>query len=63
MGLPIVFKRVIMFIPNKLIMLNDTVNKVINLLDVAGQTFTYVTYFSNAAKTLSYLGKVVSAIF
>ena len=42
MVLPIL-KKVLMFVPNKLIAINSNVNKVINLPVAADKTFTYVT--------------------
>ena len=43
-----VFKKVILFVPNKLIRLNDSINKVINLPETTSKTFTYVTKVTGA---------------
>ena len=42
MVLPIL-KKVIIFIPNKLIAINNNIDKIINLPETADKTFTYVT--------------------
>jgi hypothetical protein len=47
MVLPVI-KKVILFIPNKLILINNNVNKVINLPEAADKTFTYVTKVTGA---------------
>ena len=47
MVLPII-KKVIMFVPNKLIAINNNVNKVISLPETADKTFTYVTKVTGA---------------
>lgn len=47
MVLPVI-KKVIMFIPNKLIAINNNVDKVINLPETAEKTFTYVTKVTGA---------------
>ena len=36
-------KKVILFIPNKLTVINKNVNKIIDLPEAADKTFTYVT--------------------
>ena len=41
-------KKFIMFIPNKLVSINDNVNKVINLPTNADETLTYVTKVTGA---------------
>lgn len=41
-------KKVVMYIPSKLIALNEKVNKVINLPTSADKTFTYVTKVTGA---------------
>jgi len=43
-----VLKNVVMFVPNKLIAINENVNKIINLPTNADQTFTYVTKVTGA---------------
>lgn len=43
-----VVKKVVMYIPNKVIAINDNVNKVINLPTAADKTFTYVTKVTGA---------------
>ena len=42
MVLPVI-KKVILFIPNKLIAINNNVNKVIHFPEAADKTFTYIT--------------------
>ena len=42
MVLPII-KKIFMFVPKKLIAINDRLNKVINFPETADKTFTYVT--------------------
>lgn len=41
-------KKVVTFIPNKLITINNNVNKVINFPDTVDKTFTYVTKVTGA---------------
>lgn len=41
-------KKIIMFVPEKLIAINKNVDKVINLPDTADKTFTYVTKVTGA---------------
>lgn len=43
-----ILKKVVMFFPNKLVQVNDTINKIINLPDKASKTFTYVTKVTGA---------------
>ena len=43
-----VIKNVVMFVPNKLIAINENVNKIINLPTNADKTFTYVTKVTGA---------------
>ena len=43
-----VIKDVVMFVPNKLIAINENVNKIINLPTNADKTFTYVTKVTGA---------------
>ena len=43
-----VLKNVVMFVPNKLIAINENVNKIINLPTNADKTFTYVTKVTGA---------------
>lgn len=47
MVLPII-KKIVMFVPNKLIAINKNVNKIINLPETADKTFTYVTKVTGA---------------
>ena len=47
MVLPIL-KKVIMFIPNKLVTINNNVDKIINLPNRADKTFTYITKVTGA---------------
>jgi len=47
MVLPIL-KKVVMFLPNKLIAINNNVNKVISFPETADRTFTYVTKVTGA---------------
>lgn len=42
-------KKVVMYVPNRVIAINDNVNKVINLPTAADKTFTYVTKVTGAA--------------
>ena len=41
-------KKVILFIPNKLTVINKNVNKIIDLPEAADKTFTYVTKVTGA---------------
>ncbi len=43
-----IIKNVVMFVPNKLIAINENVNKIINLPTNADKTFTYVTKVTGA---------------
>ena len=43
-----IIKKVVTFVPNKLIAINENVNKMINLPTTADKTFTYVTKVSGA---------------
>lgn len=43
-----VIKNVVMFVPNKLIAINENVNKIINLPTNVDKTFTYVTKVTGA---------------
>jgi hypothetical protein len=43
-----IIKKVIMFIPNKLIVINNNVNKIIKLPETADKTSTYVTKVTGA---------------
>ena len=43
-----VIKKVVMYVPNKVIAINENVNKVINLPTAADKTFTYVTKVTGA---------------
>ena len=47
MVLPIL-KKVVMFVPNKLIAINNSVDKIIHLPQTADKTFTYVTKVTGA---------------
>jgi hypothetical protein len=47
MVLPIL-KKIVLFIPNKLIAINNNVNKVISLPETTGKTFTYITKLTGA---------------
>ena len=38
-----IIKKVVMFVPDKLIAINKNVNKIIHLPETADKTFTYVT--------------------
>ena len=38
-----VIKKVIFFVPNKLVAINSSVNKVINFLETTEKTFPYLT--------------------
>jgi hypothetical protein len=56
MILPIL-KKVLLFIPNKLIAINNNVNKVISLPETADKTFTYVTKVTGASAGAAGLAK------
>ena len=43
-----IIKNVVMFVPNKLIAINENVNKIINLPTNVDKTFTYVTKVTGA---------------
>ena len=43
-------KKIILFIPNKLIAINDNVDRLINLPTTTDKTFPYVTKVTGAAK-------------
>ena len=43
-----VIKKVVMYVPDKVIAINDNVNKVINLPTATDKTFTYVTKVTGA---------------
>jgi hypothetical protein len=43
-----IIKKVVMFVPDKLIAINNNVNKVINLPETADKTFTYITKVTGA---------------
>lgn len=43
-----ILKNIVMFVPKKLIALNNSVNKIINLPEAADKTFTYVTKVTGA---------------
>ena len=43
-----VLKNVVMFVPNKLIAINENVNKILNLPTNADKTFTYVNKITGA---------------
>jgi hypothetical protein len=43
-----IFKKILMFVPNKLIAISNNVDKVINLPETANKTFTYVTKVTGA---------------
>ena len=47
MVLPII-KKIVLFIPNKIISINNNVNKIISLPETADKTFTYVTKVTGA---------------
>ena len=47
MVLPII-KKILLFVPNKLIAINNNINKVINLPETADKTFNYVTKVTGA---------------
>ena len=47
MVLPVV-KKVLMFIPNKLIAINKNIDKIISIPDKADKTFTYITKVTGA---------------
>ena len=61
MVLPIL-KKVLMFVPNKLIAINNNVNKVINLPETADKTFTYITKLTAATTGAAGAGKGLSLI-
>ena len=42
-------RKIVMFVPNKLVAINSNVNKIINLPETADKTFTYVTKVTGAA--------------
>jgi hypothetical protein len=56
MVLPIL-KKVIMFVPNKLIAINSNVNKVINLPETVDKTFTYITKVTGVTAGAAGVGK------
>lgn len=56
MVLPLL-KKVIMFIPNKLITINDSVNKVIGFPDAVDKTYLYASKISGATTGAAGLGK------
>ena len=41
-------RKIVMFVPNKLIALNRNVDKIINIPDAADKTFTYITKVTGA---------------
>lgn len=43
-----IIKKIVMYIPEKVITINDNVNKVINLPTAANKTFTYVSKVTGA---------------
>jgi hypothetical protein len=43
-----ILKNVILFIPKKLVAINNSVNKIINLPETADKTFTYITKVTGA---------------
>jgi hypothetical protein len=43
-----VIKKVMMYVPNKVMIINDNINKVVNLPTAADKTFTYVTKITGA---------------
>ena len=43
-----IIKKVVMFVPDKLIAINKNVNKIIHLPETADKTFTYVTKVTGA---------------
>lgn len=43
-----IIKKIVMYVPNKVIAINDNVNKVINLPTAADKTFTYVSKVTGA---------------
>ena len=47
MILPII-RKAIVYVPNKIIAINDSVNKVINFPDAGDKTYTYVTKITGA---------------
>jgi len=56
MVLPIL-KKIVLFIPNKLIAINNSVNKVISLPETTGKTFTYITKLTGATTGAAGAGK------
>jgi hypothetical protein len=56
MILPIL-KKIILFIPNKLIAINNNVNKVISLPETTGKSFTYITKLTGATTGAAGVGK------
>ena len=43
-----IVRKVVIYVPNKLIAINDSVNKIINLPETAGRTFMYGTKVGGA---------------
>ena len=56
MVLPII-KKVIMFVPDKLIAINRNANKIINFPETADKTFTYVTKVTGATTGVAGVSK------
>jgi hypothetical protein len=56
MVLPIL-KKIVLFIPNKLIAINNNVNKVISLPETTSKTFTYITKLTAATTGAAGAGK------
>jgi len=56
MVLPII-KKVVLFVPNKLIAINNNVNKIINFPEAADKTFTYITKVTGATSGAAGLAK------
>ena len=52
-----VLKKIIMFVPNKVIAINQSVEKAISLPDKVDKTFTYVTKVTGAITGSAGLGK------
>jgi len=52
-----IIKKVVMFVPTKLITINKNVNKVINLPETVDKTFTYVTKVTGATSGAAGLAK------
>ena len=50
-----ILKKIIMFVPNKLIAINNNVNRVISLPETADKPFTYVTKVTGAAAVATYV--------